>query len=232
MQLCHFLKAEHALATLRNQRLKVATIRDLNDPFELMCADMPTVEFRRSFAAFKTWAANNFGILCFTKRWKNPLMWSHYGDRHHGVVLEFDVDEEALIRVRYSRKRISFDLSKVELVNGFSSRDAELIARTKSHHWSYEKECRVAVALKECTRVDNLYFQPLSSRLRIAGVIAGPLCNVDVDAVASNLPHGMTVRYQRARLAFRSFNVVRRLDIPPIEVRGIRLASTSEQSES
>ncbi len=220
MQLCHFLKAEHALTTLRDQRLKVATIRDLNDPFELMCADMPTPEFRRSFAAFKTWAANNFGILCFTKRWKNPLMWSHYGDRHRGVVLEFDVDEEALIKVRYSRKRISFDLSNVALANGFSSDDAELIAKTKSHHWSYEKEYRVAIALKECKKVGDLYFQPLSSRLRVAGVIAGPLCNIDVDAVASNLPRGLTVRYQKARLAFRSFNVVRRRDIAPTKVAG------------
>jgi len=221
MRLCHFLKPEHALTTLRDQRLKVATIRDLNDPFELLCADLPTPEFRRSFAAFKTWAANNFGILCFTRRWKNPLMWSHYAEKHRGVVLEFEIDEEALIKVRYTRKRISFDLSKVALADGFSSDDAELLARTKSHHWSYEREYRVAVKLKECTKIGNLYFEPLTTRLRVVGVIAGPICNIDADVVASNLPRGLIVKYQKSRLAFRSFNVVRRRDLDPIDVAGL-----------
>ena len=30
-------------------------------------------------------------ILCFSRNWDNLLLWSHYGDRHMGVCLGFDI---------------------------------------------------------------------------------------------------------------------------------------------
>lgn len=35
-----------------------------------------------------------FGISCFTTKHDNFLMWSHYGDNHRGVCLEFDFSKE------------------------------------------------------------------------------------------------------------------------------------------
>jgi hypothetical protein len=34
--------------------------------------------------------ADQFGVLCLTKNPKSTLMWSHYADKHKGIVLQFD----------------------------------------------------------------------------------------------------------------------------------------------
>jgi hypothetical protein len=109
-------------------------------------------------------------------------MWSHYADKHQGVVLEMEVDSSALIAVTYVKERIPFDLTKISLVDGFTSDDAEVISSTKSHHWAYEREQRVPVELRRCVVAGGLYFEPLSPRLRVVGLIAGHLCNLDVTA--------------------------------------------------
>ena len=33
---------------------------------------------------------NNTLISCFSKSWNSTLMWSHYGDKHKGICVEFD----------------------------------------------------------------------------------------------------------------------------------------------
>lgn len=82
MRLFHFLSAEYALQALERQRLKVARIGELNDPFELFCADMRDPVARRGFRVVKDRMSANFGFLCFCRNWRNLLLWSHYADRH------------------------------------------------------------------------------------------------------------------------------------------------------
>lgn len=36
----------------------------------------------------------NLGIICFSSKNDEMLMWSHYADQHKGYVLEFEIDEE------------------------------------------------------------------------------------------------------------------------------------------
>jgi len=38
-----------------------------------------------------TQQADNVGILCFTKEYDNPLMWSHYADGHRGFCIGYDI---------------------------------------------------------------------------------------------------------------------------------------------
>jgi hypothetical protein len=215
MRLCHFIPSQYALLAIRHQRLKVAQVQDLNDPFEFLCSDMPDPQSRRDFSSFKIWAAKRYGILCFTKAWRNPMMWGHYADRHKGVVLEFEADEEAIVRVAYAKERVTFDLAKLIGNEQFSLNDAEVIFATKSHHWRYEREVRAPIDLRKCVREGDFFFYPFDAKLELKGVITGHRCGLTENDILAHLPEGKQLLMRRARLAFRSFNVVRQRAIKP-----------------
>lgn len=35
-----------------------------------------------------------FGLLCFSEVWDSILLWSHYAEKHAGIVLGFDVSAD------------------------------------------------------------------------------------------------------------------------------------------
>lgn len=74
----HFVAAEFGLEDLQRRRLKIATVNDLNDPFELLPVNLADPELRRAFLAVKQQLAQGRGMLCFSRRWNNPVQWSHY----------------------------------------------------------------------------------------------------------------------------------------------------------
>jgi hypothetical protein len=99
----------------------------------------------------------SFGILCFTEKKDNLLMWSHYANSHKGFVLEFYSEHEFfdrrkketqiaehLKKVRYTVKRPEFvfyeeDLSQPQQVDNWINN----FIWVKSKHWEYEQEWRV-----------------------------------------------------------------------------------------
>jgi len=101
-----FLNETRALEALRNRRLKLSLINELNDPFEFMAVDLQDTVLRRTFNRWKTTFSNDFGILCFSTKWSNPLLWSHYADRHKGLCLAFEAQDELLEHIDYTHQRI------------------------------------------------------------------------------------------------------------------------------
>jgi hypothetical protein len=83
----HFLPAHYALEDLRHRRMKIALLDDLNDPFDLWAVAQPDPTLRKAMRAFKLHVAQRFGMVCFSLAWHNPLLWSHYADKHRGVAL-------------------------------------------------------------------------------------------------------------------------------------------------
>jgi len=99
----------------------------------------------------------SFGILCFTEKKDNLLMWSHYANSHKGFVLEFYPEHiffdrrkkstqiaEHLKKVRYTLKRPEFiffndDLSQLQQVDNWINN----FIWVKSEHWEYEQEWRI-----------------------------------------------------------------------------------------
>ena len=96
MRVFHFIGAEYGLEDLRMRRLKVATLHELNDPFELFGVSLADESVRRAFAAMKDQLASNRGLLCFSRDWHNPVQWSHYAAKHTGMCLGFDIPNEHL----------------------------------------------------------------------------------------------------------------------------------------
>lgn len=72
MRLYHFLSREHGLSDLKHRRLKIATLDDINDPFELL-ATRANKEDRQILQRFREKWAAQFGMLCFSRGWSNPV---------------------------------------------------------------------------------------------------------------------------------------------------------------
>lgn len=119
-------------------------------------------------------------VGCFSKTNSSILMWSHYGDKHTGVCLEFDVDEKEFKKVKYSKKRVKFDIYKILqtvlslVLSGVdvSLSDKELENKfleafyTKSKEWSYENEYRCFYLKDETNNSvvvkNDLYFKKMN----------------------------------------------------------------------
>ena len=87
--------------------LKVARIDYLNDPFEFAAVDLSDRIFRLNVEQWKRDLSKDYGILCFSKFWDNPVQWTHYADRHKGLCLGFDVPDEYLVKINYCSTRQS-----------------------------------------------------------------------------------------------------------------------------
>lgn len=205
----HFISEKYALDVISNQCLKLSLINDLNDPFELIAADLPTSESREEAIKFKNDMASKIGILCFCENWKNPLLWSHYANRHKGVALKFEINDEIALPVRYRKNRFEIDLlAKKYHKQPVSKKETEGIWLTKYISWNYEEEIRVICSHDDCFEKDGLLFHPLNEEISLLGLILGPLCNLTINSIKEKVPKGHKIEIIKSRLAFRSFNIV------------------------
>lgn len=210
MRVYHFSSQEHILSDLQHRHLKIATLNDVNDPFELLSAAGDTPQERRGFKATKAALAKTVGMLCFSKNYTNPVQWSHYGDSHRGLCLGFDVPKRNLTQVRYSPSRLRPDYGKL-LGTDEKSALAEMqrMLDTKYEHWRYEEEYRCFVSLED-RAANGLYFCDFSEELRLKEVIVGHRCEMSRDDVAAALGDlSGEVACSKVRLAFRSYKMVR-----------------------
>jgi len=213
MKAYHFVPAEYGLENLRHKRLKIATIQDLNDPFELLCLDLTDMDLRTGIKAWKMDIAKEFGLLCFSRTWRNPVQWSHYADKHRGLCLCFEISDGMVQSVNYSAKR-STEEAKQLLRTGTS--DEEMVNKfltTKYSHWRYEQELRVFTSLEGLDPQKGMYFCEFSDDLKLVEVIIGAESTVTrkqiIEAIGSM---ASTVELRNARLAFKTYRVTTQKD--------------------
>lgn len=212
MRAFHFTSADIALKILEKQQLKVSQFNDLNDPFELYAMELSNKQHRALFLKFKKRLAAKLGLLCFSEKWKNPLLWSHYADRHKGVALEFEVLGSLLQKVDYFSSRLILnDIEKKISNSNFDEPDVKTLLKTKFKHWKYEEEFRLFVNLNDCIKEEKLYFYKLGNDVQLKGIILGPLCDMSQITISRHLVKNNKLKITKARLAFRNFSVVRNL---------------------
>lgn len=203
MRVYHFLPAIHALDDIRRKRIKISEIDQLNDPFELWCVSQEDRQLRFALRGYKKEMAKRFGMICFCKHWHNPLLWSHYADKHRGMCLGFDVDDRGLKEVNYVDKRADLKIPPTK-------ETADELLFTKYRDWHYEEELRNWFKLDE--REDGYYFYPFDDFVQLREVIAGPLCTTPKEEIDDALKtYSDTIAIVKARLAFRTFRVVENL---------------------
>jgi hypothetical protein len=203
----HLLEAKWAIQDLERRQLKVARFADLNDPFELLAHQLPDREDRRQYNMWRRHASQTFGLLCYSRDWRNPVLWSHYGARHRGICLGFDVPDRLLTRVKYLTRRIRF---RTMLPH---KRDSTEVAGPlfwmKFKGWSYEEEWRRVVTLSEAREDGGHFFWPFGKDLALREVIAGPRCRISEQQLRRAAgPTAGHVTFTQGRAAFRSFAVV------------------------
>jgi hypothetical protein len=202
MRLYHYLSATHALSDIKNHRIKIAEISDLNDPFELMCFAQPNRTHRWLIGSTKTELGKDKGLICFSRTWRSPLMWSHYSDKHRGMCLGFDVRDDLVAPVNYVMHRPRFPRNP-------TPHTAFTLAYTKFYGWSYEEEYRGWVTLDQ--KDGDHYFYRFDEKMQLREVIVGPYCEVTDSTIKSLLItyRRRSVSIVKARPAFNAFEIVR-----------------------
>ena len=207
MRAYHLLSSEHAFSDIALQRMKIATFGDLNDPFELLSLSLGLEPVRKGFAEWKQELSKDHGLLCFSRSWGNPVLWSHYGAKHTGIALGFDIDDSSVESVDYVDQRVALPIANDSLA--FDEPFMRQLLRTKFKHWEYEDEVRVFVRLDHSTIEGGRYFYDFSNAIALREVIVGPLCEIPIRAVCSmvgSLYQGVDVI--KAELAYKWYKVV------------------------
>jgi Protein of unknown function (DUF2971) len=212
MRVYHFINEEYGLKDLHRRRLKVSRIEDLNDPFELLAADLSDRDLRRAFQATRRQLAQRSGMLCFSANWSNPVMWSHYADKHRGLCLGFEVPNEVCMSVVYTKARLPQIAEEILQLNpGHPDAEAKMrrLLTTKYIDWSYENEIRIFTSLDSIDPDSNLHFVDFSERLKLTKVVVGARSHISRNTVREALRDlDESVDVIKARLAFKRFQVV------------------------
>ncbi|NPT57584.1 DUF2971 domain-containing protein [Paraburkholderia elongata] len=220
MRFYHYTKAPYALETLRTGHLKVATFKNLNDPFELLSLTFKTREERHIQRKLKDFLETKVGLLCLSKSGREPVMWSHYADCHRGMVLAFDTGPEDIHEVTYRKTRKPHAL---DLTHDTAAQLEPLLLETlttKSSSWAYEQEWRKLIfekdwTLKQLPNGDgsttvSVPFYDFRKDMKLVDVILGPGCTTTADTVKAALTGGrLSANVFKARRAFKAFEVVR-----------------------
>ena len=189
--------------------MKISRYEDLNDPFELLAGNLGEKELRCAVAAMKKEFHETKGIICFSLAWENPVLWSHYADKHKGMALGFDIPDKYASVIKYSSERVPIAYVNHDPLQGVEPDYVTKLTMTKYKHWEYENEIRMHIGLDEGTVEDGLYFMPFSSELKLKEVVLGHNCTIPIGRVRTLLSDlNNSAKATKARLAFNAFKVV------------------------
>ena len=93
----YFTGSQHAISNLVFERLKISRFSELNDPFELLTLNRETELQRKWLDEIRTEVDKRSGLICFSRSFKNPLLWGHYAERLTGIALAFEIPDVAVI---------------------------------------------------------------------------------------------------------------------------------------
>lgn len=204
MILYHFLPESFSLKVLRERRLKVSRLNDLNDPFEFLGVDLSDRQFRVQMTTTRNVLSSRNGLLCFSESWSSPVMWAHYASRHRGICVGFEVAEGVAEKVTYKPNRVPRpEVPDEKFVQG--------LLFSKFDHWQYEKEWRIYVRLQE--QEDGIYYVGFNEKLALREVIVGhdsPFTRGQIGEALGSIAGDVTKF--KARPGFTEFKVVRNKD--------------------
>ena len=208
MRLYYFTKQQYGLQAIRDRRLKIARVNELNDPFEFIGVRLFPAE-RRALMNWKNDMHLGYGLICMSETWQHPLQWAHYADGYKGLCLGIDVPESHAASVEYISERPKLD-ELVRSLSQLAGPEMHRLLHLKFDAWAYEHERRLFCRLEQRDPVTGLYFADFTDELQLAEVIVGPRSDVSHEQL-SDVIRG---RYERpiptrkARAAFQTFEVV------------------------
>lgn len=220
MRVYYLAPERWARVILRDFRFKLATLPELNDPFEFLGGSLGERTSRLVANTLHRHWSRSIGLLCTSTTWQSPVMWAHYGDRHRGVCLGFDISEDVDVHeVVYEPTRLKGLFENFINEGAITADQVMQILTTKYSEWSYEREKRVFARLDQ-READGLYYLDFSPHFKLRQVIVGAKCNAPLcDFAALVRKDDSDVEIFKARPAFGSFQIVRQKNVRPIVIR-------------
>lgn len=224
IRLYYMTEARWAKKILQEQRFKLSRLNDLNDPFEFIGACIGEKQARKVAKALHDHWHKTIGILCTGTSFNSPVMWAHYGHKHHGVCLGFDFVTDDELRwpsqVRYEPARVKWLFDNLGPNNLMTEEQLGMLLTTKFKDWEYEREWRLFAKLDERDPEDGLYYLNFEPHIVLREVILGARCLDSVkDFAALVVQPQVPVEVFKLRGAFDSFAMVRQKQIAPVFVR-------------
>ncbi len=206
-----FCSARWGLDNLSMARIKASTLEDLNDPFEFNTIALNHPVMRSLWKILRSDVFGSVGVFCFSKSWRNPVIWSHYADNHRGLALGFEVPDENIQKMHYRKTPLRFSSRTLSNPDTPEAQREILEAIQKSSHvkfkhWEYENEVRSIENKGELIEDDGRFFKRFGEDLELKEVIIGAaskLSSSEVLSATSAKPKIVTTR-----LAFQTFSVV------------------------
>lgn len=221
MKLYYLTSESCAKLILRERRVKISMISELNDPFELLGASIGGKRARKIVQYVQDRISEKFGLLCMSTTWQSPVMWAHYGDKHRGICLGFDLPDQAAWQVRYTPTRLTNLLSSNPKLSEIDASAIGVLLTTKAAEWSYEKEWRLLWPFKNIKTIreaDGKRFIPIDGdTLELFEVIVGYRCSWRLRDVAKAVGKvKKKVRIKKIRPSFKVFEMVCQQNEPSI----------------
>lgn len=206
MRVFHFMKKEHALSNVLNSRLKIATINELNDPFEFYAnftekgKPLPDNDLER----IKSHYSKILGFLCFSKKLTNPVQWAHYAEKHNGICFEFNIPKNLLLKMHYRKKPLIIKANSDNWQESFVKS-----TKSKFKHWQYEKEYRMLVPLSTdyIVKENNLLFMSFSELSKPVSAYLGLNCKLS--SVEKKIFRNNSVELIKTKKCSHSYAIVK-----------------------
>ena len=208
MELFNLSSAEYAISNIALRRIKISRIGDMNDPFELLPINIRNKELRKAVLLTRDQINATQGVICFSKDWSNPVLWSHYADKHRGIALGFELDGRYAVPVSYKSSLTKVEIDQILNITDPSDDFGRMLLATKFDGWSYENEFRAFIDLTKHDSEGGLYFCYFDHHLKLTSIILGARCEVPIDHVRQLVAqYQHKVHVKRARIAFTKFAV-------------------------
>jgi hypothetical protein len=158
--------------------------------------------------SFQQRVSNIIRIGCFTIDPRNLLMWSHYAEKHKGIVIGYDFSDNPaltknILRVKYRKNNYSFDVNCCYGFDPTIEQIGEMLS-WKYCKWNYEKEYRMVRMCSNLNKSGELYGIADSDQY-IREIIVG--CKTD-DITLIKLIKSNNVRIYQERLKRSNYNIV------------------------
>jgi hypothetical protein len=225
-----FLDHYAAEKTLESGRFRVGLLSKFNDPFEWKLGFTGIITpVEQAFADkynndHQSWIEDWMGVMCFSDTASDPVLWSIYAQKHHGVAFEVQYDwnakEENLFRMTYTNDRPVFNFSQWRVLRkncGQVTIDTYLkslldrLRYQKSPGFSFEREYRLSIDLRDKKRLhykDGNYDWRLPDN-SLKRVILGFRCPLEESKVRTLLDKNglLETKITRAEMCLETYSI-------------------------
>ena len=211
-----FTSAQYGISNLKDKRLKLSTIDELNDPFDLCPLDTTDPAISNAVDGIISHFRKTAAILCFSRNWDNLLLWSHYGASHTGICLGFDIHEGDPGANYDTNVLYQPNVLQIRRLEDVNIDLANRLLRTKHESWSYEQEVRMFVQLNDPPDAKGLNWIEFGPQLVLKEVIIGAQCHpmVSKEVEAAVRPYGNSVKLWWAGMRPDAFLLIKQGNPP------------------